>query len=110
MPVLLSSSDAVSGPSRTVPADQIPAFLAVAKTKSFNRAADLTKLILKDSISPLPLHRTLVLLETLEENRDDHFYDHERLALATALVNEISNLHFGPEVGVGPERAALIEK
>jgi SAM-dependent methyltransferase len=66
--------------------------------------ADLAKLILKDSISPLPLHRTLVLLETLEENRDDRFYDHERLALATALVNEISNLHFGPEVGVGPAK------
>jgi SAM-dependent methyltransferase len=66
--------------------------------------ADLAKLILKDSISPLPLHRTLVLLETLEENRNDRFYDHERLALATALVNEISNLHFGPEVGVGPAK------
>ncbi|MEI9959590.1 MAG: hypothetical protein WDM76_00250 [Limisphaerales bacterium] len=46
---------------------------------------DLAKLILKDSISPLPLHRTLVLLETLEENRDDRFYDHERLALATGV-------------------------
>lgn len=66
--------------------------------------ADLTKLILKNSISRLPLHRTLVLLETLEENRDERFYDHERLALITALVNEISNLHFGPEVGVGPAK------
>ena len=66
--------------------------------------ADLAKLILKDSISPLPLHRMLLLLETLEENRDDRFYDHERLALATALVNKISNLHFGPEVGVGPAK------
>ncbi|MGH7990215.1 MAG: DNA methyltransferase, partial [Limisphaerales bacterium] len=66
--------------------------------------ADLEKLILKKSISALPLHRTLILLETLEENRDERFYDHERLALATALVNEISNLHFGPEVGVGPAK------
>jgi DNA modification methylase len=66
--------------------------------------ADLEKLLLKDSISRLPLHRTLILLETLEENRDERFYDHERLALATALVNEISNLHFGPEVGVGPTK------
>lgn len=66
--------------------------------------ADLTKLILKDSISPLPLHRTLVLLTTLEKNRDERFYDHERLAFAKALVNEISNLHFGPEVGVGPAK------
>jgi DNA modification methylase len=66
--------------------------------------ADLTKLILKNSISPLPLHRTLVLLTTLEKNRDERFYDHERLAFAKALVNEISNLHFGPEVGVGPAK------
>ncbi len=66
--------------------------------------ANLTKLILKDSISPLPLHRTLVLLTTLEKNRDERFYDHERLAFAKALVNEISNLHFGPEVGVGPAK------
>jgi hypothetical protein len=45
-----------------------------------------------------------MLLRTLDENRDERFYDHERLALATALVNEISNLHFGPEVGVGPAK------
>lgn len=65
----------------------------------------LTKLILKDSISPLPLHRTLTLLATLDENRDNRYYDHERLALANALVNEISNLHFGPEVGIGPAKS-----
>src|SRR5450759_5882380 len=32
---------------------------------------DLLKLLLTDSISPLPLHKTLVLLETLEENKDE---------------------------------------
>ena len=58
-------------------------------------------LLLRDSISPLPLHKTLVLLEHLESHRDDRFHDHERLALAKALVGDISNLHFGPEVGVG---------
>ena len=26
---------------------------------------------------------------------------HERLALAKSLVNDISNLHFGPEIGIG---------
>jgi hypothetical protein len=61
-----------------------------------------TKLLLKDSISPVPLHKTLVLLETLNENRDEAFHRHERLALAKAVVSGISNLHFGPEVGVGP--------
>lgn len=63
------------------------------------------KLLLKDSISPLPLHKTLVLLETLKDRRDARFENHERLALAKALVFGISNLHFGPEVGVGPGKS-----
>lgn len=59
------------------------------------------KLLLTGSISPLPLHKVLVLREYLEKERDDRYYRHERLALAKALVSSISNLHFGPEVGVG---------
>ena len=59
------------------------------------------KLLLTDSISPLPLHKTLLLLETLEQNREPRLVAHEHLALAKTLVNEISNLHFGPEIGVG---------
>lgn len=66
---------------------------------------DTWKLLLKDSISPLPLHKTLVLLETLEELEDKRFGRHERLALAKALVFGISNLHFEPEVGVRPAKA-----
>jgi len=62
-------------------------------------------LLLTNSISPIPLHKTLVLLETLSENHDDRFSNHERLALATALVDGISNLEFGPEVGVGPAKS-----
>ena len=71
---------------------------------------DRIGLLLKNSISPLPLHKTLVLLDTLERHRDDALCAHERLALATALVSEIGNLHFGPEVGVGKvqEDAAVI--
>jgi len=65
---------------------------------------DTLKLLLKDSISPLPLHKCLVLLETLDKCRDPDFDSHERLALARALVGEISNLAFGPEVGVGPAK------
>jgi hypothetical protein len=61
----------------------------------------LLKLLLRDSISPLPLHRTLVLLDALKENRDERYDAHERLALAKAIVSGISNLCFGPEVGVG---------
>ena len=62
------------------------------------------KLLLRDSISPRPLHKTLVLLRALETNRDERLYRHERLALAKALVATIGNLHFGPEVGVSPPK------
>ncbi len=61
---------------------------------------DRLSLLLKNSISPLPLHKTLLLLDALEGRRDDAVYAHERLALAAALVSGIGNLHFGPEVGV----------
>ena len=61
---------------------------------------ETTKLLIKNSISPLPLHKTLVLLDTIREHKNDHFFSYECLALAKALVVKISNLHFGPEVGV----------
>jgi DNA modification methylase len=61
-------------------------------------------LLLRGSISPLPLHRILVLLETLSALSDRRFSGHERLALARAVVLDASNLRFGPEIGLGPER------
>ena len=63
--------------------------------------AEAHKLLLTNSISPLPLHKSLVLLETLEEANDHRFAGYERLALARSLVADIGNLHFGPEVGIG---------
>ncbi len=60
-----------------------------------------TKLLLKDSISALPLHKVLVLLEALDGEYDPAFADHERLALARILPVEVGNLRFGPEVGLG---------
>ncbi len=65
---------------------------------------DLAKLLLADSISPLPLHKALVLLECLRRHHDPLYTDHELLALSKALVSSISNLQFGPEVGVGPAK------
>lgn len=65
---------------------------------------ELLKLLLRDSISPLPLHKTLLLLESLEDCKEEVLDAHERLALARTLVNDISNLHFGPEIGVGPAK------
>jgi len=57
-------------------------------------------LLLANSISPLPLHKSLLLIEALGEEAHSEFHRHEMLALAKSLVFSISNLHFGPEVGV----------
>ena len=56
---------------------------------------------MKNSISPLPLHKTLVLLQAIDGHGDRQAQRYGRLALANALVNHIGNLKFGPEVGVG---------
>ena len=40
-------------------------------------------------------------MEVLEKHHEQKFWKHERVALAKALVGTVSNLHFGPEVGVG---------
>jgi hypothetical protein len=49
-------------------------------------------LLLKDSISPLPLHKSLVLLEQLRLLKNEKFFRHELLALAKTLVFSASNL------------------
>lgn len=58
-------------------------------------------LLLAGSISPLPLHKALVLRDCLDRDSNERYRRHELLALAKALVFSSSNLHFGPEVGVG---------
>ena len=65
---------------------------------------DSFKLLLTDSISPRPLHKTLVLIDALERTRDERYDAHLRLALAKTLVLTISNLRFGPEVGIAPAK------
>jgi len=60
-----------------------------------------SKLLLKNSISPVPLHKTLVTLEAVDRLGDPQMRAYGRLALATGLVRAIGNLRFGPEVGVG---------
>jgi SAM-dependent methyltransferase len=62
-------------------------------------AEDAHKLLLKGSISPVPLHKTLILLEAISSEGMKPCSQHALLALATALVKDIGNLHFGPEVG-----------
>lgn len=62
---------------------------------------DAEKLLLRDSISPLPLHKTLRLLEMIRKSENSSLRAYEELALAKALYSFIGNLKFGPEVGVG---------
>ena len=82
--------------------DELPLFTRSKPRRSLRKLSHETeKLLLANSIGPLPLHRTLVLLEVLQMMRDERFARYERLALAKALVFGISNLTFGPEVGVG---------
>lgn len=59
------------------------------------------KLILQNSISSLPLHKSLVLLDHINLYRDTEFYKYFALAFGNSLVYQISNLRFGPEVGIG---------
>lgn len=60
-----------------------------------------SSLLLRSSISRRPLHKALVLLDVLREQRDDRYDAHERLAFAQSIVQSSSNLYFGPEVGLG---------
>lgn len=65
---------------------------------------ELMKILITDSISPLPLHKTLVLLDCLKLYEKELYFNHLRLALGKALVTSIGNLRFGPEVGVGKRK------
>ncbi len=59
------------------------------------------RLLIKNSISPLPLHKVLVLLDQINSYRYVPVRKYGILALGNALVTSIGNLRFGPEVGVG---------
>lgn len=65
------------------------------------------RLILKDSVSPMPLHKMLVLLDHIHEHTNRVCYDHLLLAFAKTLVYRVSNLRFGPEVGIGKAKKDL---
>lgn len=58
------------------------------------------RVLLRNSISPKPLHKALLLLEQIERSPDPRFVAHEKLALAKAVVGSASNLRFAPEASV----------
>ncbi|MDO9120601.1 MAG: DNA methyltransferase, partial [Anaerolineaceae bacterium] len=59
------------------------------------------KLLITNSISPLPKHKSIILLNCIRRLADRELVHHQELAFAKALVFQTSNLVFGPEVGVG---------
>jgi hypothetical protein len=81
---------------------EVAKILIEKKTKRLRTLPDESqKIILTNSISPLPLHKTLVLLDQIKLYAKPVYSRHLQLALAKAVVTSISNLRFGPEVGVG---------
>jgi len=63
------------------------------------------KLLIKGSISPVPLHKCLVLLQQINQHPNIALKSHARLAFAKMVVTHASNLRFGPEIGVGAMKA-----
>ena len=61
-------------------------------------------MLLANSISPLPLHKVLVLRDLIRAHAPADSRPYLEIALAKALVGPVGNLHFGPEVGVGPAK------
>ena len=65
---------------------------------------DADALLLKNSICPRPLHKALILAETIGRDMEGPAQQAAQVALASTLVQSASNLHFGPEVGVKGRR------
>lgn len=95
----VATLDADGVPDETLPLLQSQSHHANGRLRTLPPAQ--AALLLTNSISPRPLHKTLVLLEHIARHGDTRYGDHERLALAKAAVLYASNLEFGPEVGVG---------
>jgi len=76
---------------------------AVSETRSLFGLMTLDEvqagLLLRGSISPLPLHRCLLLRELIG-TAPRSVRNHLLLALAWTVVSEAGNLRFGPEVGI----------
>ena len=87
--------------------DPAPALIAEMPDRQKLRtlSPEIQKLLLANSISPLPLHKTLVLRDAIRSRGVERCRSHQLLALAKALVTTVGNLEFGPEVGVGPAKA-----
>ena len=57
------------------------------------------KLLLKDSINPVSLHKSIKLIQYIKRTNKD-VRNHLLISAVYTIVNKVSNLRFGPEVGV----------
>jgi len=76
----------------------------LVNTKLPNRFLDLPeerkKILLKNSISPLPLHKALTVLQEIK-SVDNETKDYLIVAFLKTVIKDLSNLRFGPEIGLG---------
>ena len=61
-------------------------------------------LLIKGSISPLPLHKVLVLLKEIDTCNSNPFQAYEHLAVAKILNESVSNIKFAPEPTVRKQK------
>lgn len=64
-------------------------------------SVEAERALITNSISPVPLHKTLTLIEEISRYSETPEHQYFILALAKSLVTTIGNLRFGPEVGIG---------
>ncbi len=81
--------------------DELGVETARDQQRLYQLDSEAASLLIRDSISPVPLHKTLVLRDEITKDSSEPYYGHALLALANGLVSSIGNLRFGPEVGVG---------
>jgi len=72
--------------------------------------AESKKILLSNSISPIPLHKALTLLQKIKRV-DNDTKDYLIVAFLKTVIKDLSNLRFGPEVGLGKikEDASILE-
>jgi hypothetical protein len=88
--------------------DELDRLETTPTTEMRTLSPEVEKLLITNSISPLPLHKTLLLLECLKTCTPQRSHNHLLLALGNALVTQIGNLKFGPEVGVGKQKKDVL--
>lgn len=69
-----------------------------------NYEDDMLTLFPKNWISQIPLRKVVIVKQAIDGLPDDAMTDLFRLALMSVVVNDVSNLGFGPEVYVSKKR------